>query len=200
VADGVSRWSVWNEPRKLWFNGHHLRVGDTCVVIDPVPMTDAVVAAIEAAGAPTLCVVTNRDHERAADDVRRRWGARVLIPQADAPAMTLTGDVYGSEEKLAAELVAVAVAHAKSPGETALHWPARRILIVGDACWSRPGGLTMLPAEKYADVALARQSASALAVLDPEILLVGDGDDLLTGAADALRLLGARELVQRRQQ
>ena len=28
VVDGIYRWSVWNEPRRLWFNGHLLRMGD----------------------------------------------------------------------------------------------------------------------------------------------------------------------------
>jgi hypothetical protein len=191
VLDGVARWSVWNEPRKLWFNGHLLRVGDAVVAIDPVPMSEAVAAAISAWGPPVLCVVTNRDHERATDLVRQRWGARVLVPWADAQTMTLVGDdVIGDGDELAGALRVVAVKAAKSPGELAIHWPARRLLVIGDAALGRPSGaLSMLPAEKLPDLAAARAGAASLGALEVDVVLVGDGDDLLSGGSAALRAL-----------
>jgi glyoxylase-like metal-dependent hydrolase (beta-lactamase superfamily II) len=189
--DGVARWSVWNEPRKLWFNGHLLRVGEAVVAIDPVPFTEEVATAISAWGVPALCVVTNRDHERAADALRTRWGARVLVPWADAQTMTLVGDdVIGDGDELAGALRVVAVKAAKSPGELAIHWPARRILVLGDAAIGRPAGaLSMLPAEKLPDLVAARAGVARLADLEAEVVLVGDGDDLLSGGSAALRAL-----------
>jgi len=191
VLDGVLRWSVWNEPRKLWFNGHLLRVGATVVAIDPVPMTDEVARAIDGQGAPSLCVITNRDHERAADAVRARWGARVLVPWADAPTMTLVGDdVIGDGDVLAGELQVAAVTGAKSPGELALHWPARALLVVGDAAIGRPAGaLSLVPAEKLADVGAARAGVARLAELGVDVVLVDDGEDILADGAAALRAL-----------
>src|SRR5690349_3296248 len=127
VGDGIWRWSVWNEPRQLWFNGHLLQVGDHLVVIDPVECSEEVIVEIGAIGLPTLCVVTNRDHVRAAAAARARWGVRVLVPHADAEAMAaqLIGDErYDDGALIAGELRAVVVAGAKSPGETALYWPA----------------------------------------------------------------------------
>jgi glyoxylase-like metal-dependent hydrolase (beta-lactamase superfamily II) len=191
VLDDVARWSVWNEPRKLWFNGHLLRVGGAVVAIDPVPFSDEVAGAISAWGAPVLCVVTNRDHERAADAVRARWGARVLVPWADAQTMTLVGDdVIGDGDLIAEELRVVAVKAAKSPGELAIHWPARRILVLGDAAIGRPSGsLSMLPAEKLPDLAAARSAVARLAELEVEAILVGDGDDILSGGRAMLESL-----------
>ena len=47
----------------------------------------------------------------------------------------------------------------------------------------------MLPADKLPDVAAARAGVAKLAELGVEIVLVGDGDDLLSGGAAALASL-----------
>lgn len=194
VADGIHRWSVWNEPRKLWFNGHLLRVGEELVAIDPVELSDEVAAALAALGKPTLCIVTNRDHERAAAELRQRFGCRVRLPRRDAAAMAIEvgdEDLYDPGELFAGELLAVAVDDAKTPGETALSWPARRALVLGDAAIGRPvGALTMLPSDRFADIAAARAGVAQLAALGADLVLVGDGEDLLTGGTAALSALG----------
>jgi glyoxylase-like metal-dependent hydrolase (beta-lactamase superfamily II) len=191
VIDDVYRWSVWNEPRKLWFNGHLLRVGGALVLVDPVELSAEVLAAIEALGRPGLCIITNKDHERAAAQVRERFGARVLVPRADAAAMAVAGDAMDPGDAVLEGVEAIAVADAKSPGETALFWRARRMLILGDAAVGRPAGaLSMLPADRFADVEAARAGVAQLARLEPEVVLVGDGEDLLSGGAAALRALG----------
>lgn len=200
VLEGIHRWSVWNEPRKLWFNGHLLRVDEQWVAVDPVEVSDEVAAAIDALGRPSLCIITNRDHERAAAAFRDRFGARVVVPRHDAPAMApaIGEQVFDPGDVLAGELRAIAVADAKSPGETALHWPARRLLVLGDAAVGRPAGsLSMLPSDKFADITAARAGVAQLAAIDPgepsaseiEVILVGDGEDLLTGGTAALRAL-----------
>lgn len=191
VVDDVYRWSVWNEPRKLWFNGHLLRVGETLVLVDPVELSDEVLAGIAALGVPGLCVITNRDHERAGAQVRERFGARVLVPSRDAAAMGLAGDALDGGDEVLAGLLAVAVVDGKTPGETALFWRPRRTLILGDAAVGRPAGaLSMLPSDRFADVEAARRGVARLAELEPEVILVGDGEDLLVGGAAALRALG----------
>jgi len=181
---------VWNEPRKLWFNGHRLRVGEVEVVIDPVPMSDAVVAALSASP-PALCIVTNRDHQRAAAQVRDRFGARVLVPRGDAAQLDLAyDDVIDDGDVVADELRVVGVAGAKTPGEVAVHWPARRLIVLGDAALGRPpGALSMLPADKLPDLVSARAGVARLAELGVEIVLVGDGDDLLGAGSAALAAL-----------
>lgn len=190
VVDGVWRWSVWNEPRKLWFNGHLLRVGGTAVLVDPVPISGAVAAGL---GAPALIVVTNRDHARAAAEARERFGARLLVSRRDAAATGLAADdTIDDGDLVAGELRVVRVADAKTEGELALHWPARRLLVLGDAAVGRPpGALAMLPDDKLPDVARARAGVARLAELAPEVILVGDGADILAGGTAALQALGA---------
>lgn len=193
MVDGVWRWSEWNEPRKLFFNGHALRVGEALVVVDPVAVSDELYAALASVGPVSLVIVTNRDHQRAAGALRDRAKCPLLVPALDAAQIELAHDgTFSDGDAVAGELRAVTVRDAKSPGETALHWPARGILLLGDAALGKPAGaLTMLPDEKLADVAKARAGVARLAELGADVVLVGDGTDILAGGSAALAALNA---------
>ena len=80
----------------------------------------------------------------------------------------------------------------KSPGEVALHWPERKILIVGDAVIGNPPGRCGLLREQVMDdPARLRESVRSLLAIDFDTLLVGDGVSILSGAKDRLRELVA---------
>jgi len=193
VVDDVWRWSVWNEPRKLWFNGHLLRMGDTAVLVDPVLADERVAEDIDESGGQCLkwwCIVTNADHRRAALEARRRFGAQILVPRGDADRIDVVADDTIDDGDVIAELRVVRVPDAKTVGEIALFWPARKILVLGDAAIGRPSGaLSMLADEKFANPAAARAAVAALAELGPDVVLVGDGDDVVNGGSAALAAL-----------
>jgi glyoxylase-like metal-dependent hydrolase (beta-lactamase superfamily II) len=67
----------------------------------------------------------------------------------------------------------------KSPGEVALHWPERGVLVIGDAVIGNPPGRCGLLREHVMD--------------DPPrlTLLVGDGEPILRDAKERLRELVA---------
>ena len=80
----------------------------------------------------------------------------------------------------------------KSPGEIALHDPARRLLIVGDAVIGNPPGrLSLLRERVMDDPARLRESVRRLLELDFDGLLVGDGPPIRTGGHERLRELVA---------
>ncbi len=57
------------------------------------------------------------------------------------------------------------------------------IMIVGDALIGKPpGSLSLLPAEKYADLGKAREGLRRLLKYNFDTLLVGDGASIMTGA------------------
>ena len=80
----------------------------------------------------------------------------------------------------------------KSPGEVAFHWPERRLLVVGDAVIGNPPGqLSLLRERVMDDPPRLRKSVRALAALDPDVLLVGDGVSIVGDAGARLRALVA---------
>jgi glyoxylase-like metal-dependent hydrolase (beta-lactamase superfamily II) len=177
--------------------GHLLRIGDTAVLVDPVAAGEEVAEAIDEVGARCgqwLCLITNADHSRAAAEARARFGAQILVARGDAGRAELTAlapDDTIDDGDVIAGLRVVRVPDLKTPGEIALYWIARRALILGDAAVGRPAGaLSMLAPEKFADPAAARRSVARLSSLGVDVVLVGDGDDLLTGGGAALEALG----------
>jgi glyoxylase-like metal-dependent hydrolase (beta-lactamase superfamily II) len=194
LLPGVFTWTWFSERHGYDFNGWLFRVPGGNVCVDPVEMGDDVLEAIAREGVAHV-VLTNRNHVRASAKVRARTGARVAIHPADATYAREQGAVL-DEELAAGGTVgpfSVLDAHGKSPGEIALSWPARRILVVGDACVGKPpGALALLSPKVIDDLPALQQSLARLAdEADFDTLLPGDGAPILTGGRAALRALVA---------
>lgn len=189
----VFTWSWFSERHGYDFNGYLLRAPGGNVCVDPVEMSDAVLDDIAREGV-SLIVLTNRNHTRASNRVRDRTRATVAIHSADAPHAREQGALIDRELAFG-ESVGPFVAldaHGKSPGEIALHWPERRMLVVGDACVGNPpGACAMLPEKVIDDVAALRASLTRLATVDFDRLLLGDGVAFTTGGRAALAALVA---------
>ena len=77
-----------------------------------------------------------------------------------------------------------------SPGEVALFWRDRGILIVGDAIIGNPPGRCgLLPERVMDDPARPRSSVRTFLDLDFDTLLVGDGESILRDAKARLEEL-----------
>ncbi len=193
ILPGVFTWHWFSERHGYDFNGYLLRTPDGNVCVDPVEMPDPTLDAIALEGVSSI-VLTNRNHSRSSARLRERTGARVCIHGADAVHARAQGAVIDRELSfgdLVGPLVALD-AHGKSPGEAALHWPERRILVVGDACVGNPpGACSLLPAKVIDDPAALRSSLRRLAAIDFDALLLGDGLALTTGGRSALLALVA---------
>jgi glyoxylase-like metal-dependent hydrolase (beta-lactamase superfamily II) len=137
-------------------------------------------------------LLTNRNHVRAANRVRRATGARTAIHPGDAAYAVGQGaqlDDRLSPGEVAGPLSVIGVP-GKSLGEVALYWPARRLVIVGDAVIGNPPGQFGLLKERVMDdPPRLRASVRDLLHLDFDTLLTGDGEPILTGAKDQLRQL-----------
>jgi glyoxylase-like metal-dependent hydrolase (beta-lactamase superfamily II) len=162
--------------------------------VDPVEMSDADLQALAQQGVARI-VLTNRNHFRAAAKVKERTGAVVHVHPADAEFVRAKGtpvDAAIESGQRIGPFVAID-APGKSPGEIALHWPERRLLLVGDACVGKPpGALALLPAQVIDDLPQLQRTLRRIAeTVDFETLLVGDGAPLLSGGRDALRRLVA---------
>ncbi len=193
IAGDIRTWAWFSTPHGYNFNGYLVAHPQGNICIDPVEASAADLEEIARAH-PSRIVLTNRNHVRAANRVRERTGARVAIHPADAPHALGQGAVVDDElgvGERVGPLVVVAVP-GKSPGEVALHWPERKILIVGDAVIGNPPGRCGPLRERVMDEpARLRESVRGLLALDFDTLLVGDGVSILSGAKERLRKLVA---------
>jgi glyoxylase-like metal-dependent hydrolase (beta-lactamase superfamily II) len=191
IVPGVFTWSWFSEPHGYDFNGHFLELAEGNICVDPVNAPPEVVAELARRGVARI-ILTNRNHVRDADRVRSRTGARTAIHPADAAY------ARGQEAEIDDEIqvgdrigpLAVIGVPGKSPGEVALHWPARHILVVGDAVIGNPPGKCGVLRDKVMDdPKQLRASVRRLLDVDFDTLLVGDGVSILGGAKDRLREL-----------
>jgi glyoxylase-like metal-dependent hydrolase (beta-lactamase superfamily II) len=195
VLPGIWQWSWFSEEKALDFNGLFLMVGEHKILVDPPPMTAEAGTFIRRNGPVDYLIVTNRDHTREAATCQREFACRLFVPEADAPQMDLKPTkTFKDGELLPGGIWVIHLKDQKSPGESALFIEqGRGVLIVGDALIGKPAGsVSMLPAEKFADAAKAREGLRRLLKYNFESLLVGDGVSILAGGKQAVeRLLHA---------
>ncbi len=186
---GIYQWSWFSSEKGIDFNGLYVRLGENTLLIDPPPFGEGDEAEIRRLGAPRAILITNRHHGRRAPQCRELFGSSLLVPAADAPHFTTQVDgTFEPGDGLPGGFVAVAVPDSKSPGETALHHPKMKLLILGDALIGKPAGeLSFLPQTMFADMPKAREGIRTLLTLDFDAVLVGDGESILSGAKAAVQ-------------
>ncbi len=188
LGNEVYSWSAFSEERQIDFNGHlWVRDGGN-ILIDPVPMIDSDLDQLDGLGQVSYIVITNRDHERQAAFFRARTGAQVVVHEADAPLLETAADrTLEDGEEIVPGLRAVHLQHGKSPGEIALYWPQKRLVLAGDLVVGEPlGELSILPDPKLENPAAAVLELRKLLALKFDAMLLGDGHSLLSGAREQL--------------
>lgn len=185
LLPGIWQWSWFSQEKQLDFNGLFLMVGEHKILVDPPPMTDAANAFVRRNGPLDYIIITNRDHAREAAACQAEFGCQLLVPEADAAQMGLKPTrTFKDGELLPGGVWVIQLKDQKSPGESGLFIEqGQGVLIVGDALIGKPdGSVTMLAAEKYADLVRAKVGLRRLLNYNFESLLVGDGAAILAGA------------------
>ena len=195
LLPGMWQWSSFSEEKQLDFNGLFLMIGEHKVLIDPPPMTAEASTFIRRNGPVDYIVVTNRDHTRQAAAYQTEFKCQLQVPDADAAQLDLTPTkTFKDGELLPGGMWVIQLKDQKSPGESALFiQQGRGVLIVGDALIGKPAGaVSLLPADRYADVKKAKEGLQRLLKYQFESLLVGDGTSILAAAKQPVeRLLQA---------
>lgn len=188
VFDDLYLWSVFNETRQLDFNGHLWVRPQGNVLIDPVPMIQSDLEQLERLGGAAWIVVTNQDHERQTAFFRQRTHAKVAAHSQDAVALSVPVDhPLEDNEEILPGLKAIHLRYGKSPGEIALYWPDKKLVLSGDLVVGAPvGRFTLLMDEKLQDPPRAALELRKLLALDFAHLLVGDGHAILYQARERL--------------
>lgn len=193
IVPGIWMWSWLSEPHGYNFNGHLIADGGSHICVDPVEPGPDGLAELARRGVARI-VLTNRNHVRAANMVKARTHARIAIHPADAGHARNQGAELDDELRIGESVgpFAVVAVPGKSPGEVALHWPARKILLVGDLLIGNPpGNCKLLRDAVMDDPPGLRASVRRLLELDFDTLLVGDGEPIIGGAKGRVRELVA---------
>lgn len=186
-------WPWFSQRHGYNFNGTFLRDPDGNLCIDPVEAEGEVVDRLAKEGVSRI-LLTNRNHVRAAALLRERTGARIGIHPADADYARGQGATIDDQLEAGHRVGPLRIigVPGKSPGEIALHDPARRLLVVGDVVIGNPPGrLSLLSPKVMDDPAKLRASVRGLLSLDFDALIVGDGAHILKGAHERLSELVA---------
>lgn len=193
ILPTIFTWPWFSQPHGYNFNGWLVCHPGGNLCIDPVEPTTETLAELTRQGVSRI-LLTNRNHVRAANQVRARTGARTAIHPEDATYARGQKADLDDELRVGEKIgpfVVVGVP-GKSPGEIALHWLERRILLVGDSVIGNPPGrCTLLPERVMDDPAGLRASVKQLLALDFDTFLVGDGELILQDAKERLRELVA---------
>ena len=193
IVSDIFTWSWFSEAHGYLFNGYLVRHSEGNLCVDPVPPSDESLADIARMGVARI-LLTNRNHSRAANVVRERTGARTLIHPDDAAHARSQGAAVDGDLSIGDKIgpLTIVAVPGKSPGEVTLHWPERKLLIVGDAVIGNPPGHCALLREKVMDdPARLRRSVRKLLDLDFDALLFGDGVSILHDAKSRLKELVA---------
>jgi len=188
---GVLTWAWRSELHGYDFNGTLVLHEQGNLCIDPAELGEEVLGRLAKEGVARI-LITNRNHIRAANRVREWTGARVAIHPADAPYAREQGAQIDEELEVGQRVgpFTVVGVPGKSPGEIALHDPARKLLVVGDAVIGNPPArLSLLRERVMDDPPRLRASVRRLLELDFDILLVGDGAPIRRGGRERLREL-----------
>ena len=193
IVTDILTWSWFSEPHQYYFNGHLVRNPGGNICIDPVEPAEDGLDAIAIEGVARI-LLTNRNHSRAANRVRDRTGARTAIHGSDAEHARNEGAELDDTLEVGERIGPLEVINAagKSPGEVALFWRDRGILIVGDAVIGNASGhCGLLPDRVKDDPAGLRGSVRKFLDLDFDTILVGDGESILEDAKARLEDLVA---------
>jgi glyoxylase-like metal-dependent hydrolase (beta-lactamase superfamily II) len=189
LLPGIMQWSWFSQEKQIDFNGLFLTVGEHRILVDPPPMGLDELNHVKRGGAIDYIIVTNRDHAREAATYQAEFTCQLQVPEADASQMELKPTkTFKDGELLIGGIWVVHLKDQKSPGESALFiQQGKGVLIVGDALIGKPAGsLSLLPPEKYADHAKAKEGMRRLLKYNFDAILVGDGVSILTGAKQAV--------------
>lgn len=183
-------WSRFDEARDIDFNSYAWLRPEGTLLIDPLPLSEHDRRDLEARGPVTLVVITNSDHVRDAPAIAERYGATVLGPAGERDRLGARCDRWIASGELLPGMQAIALEGSKTPGELALVLE-ETTLITGDLLRAHAGGsLHLLPPEKLADAAEARESVRGLLALPKlDAILVGDGWPIFRGARAQLEEL-----------
>ena len=184
-------WSHFDEDRNIDFNSIVWVRPAGNVVFDPLPASDHDLRHLASLGQTSAILLTNSDHVREAVAFSELTGAEIYGPAGEKNNFPIpcTHWLTDRDEPFPG-LQTYALEGSKTPGELAFVLDGTT-LITGDLIRSHSGGsLMLLPSDKLADPAKAKDSLGRLlSEIHVEAVLVGDGWPVFRAGHERLREL-----------
>jgi glyoxylase-like metal-dependent hydrolase (beta-lactamase superfamily II) len=191
VVEGVYHWRIHNSNiGGAISSSHAVHEGDGIVLVDPVHLADAALAALPR---PTAIALTARCHQRSAWRYRSEFGIEVWLPE-DAKAADEEPDRrYAEGDMLPGGLVAVRTPGPEWPHYSFLLEREPGVLFCSDLVGHADGGvLAFVPPQFHEDPAETRRSVERLLDLPFCTLCLDHGAPITEDPKGALRALLGR--------
>ncbi len=189
IADGLFFWQGYDAAVKADLCSTALQVGAELFFVDPIPLAKEALAELTGIATPAAVILTNGNHERAAENFRERFNIPVFAHENSRGEISLAMDEWlvGENVAIRAGLTAVHLPGAGT-GEMALH--AHRTLVVGDALINLgQTGFAFLPDKYCANPKQLRESARRLLALDFDVMTFAHGLPIVADAKRRLKTL-----------
>jgi hypothetical protein len=181
-------WQEYDPRVKCDLSSVALWTEDGLVFVDPIPLCEGALEELTHERTPTAIVLTSANHERAADQYRRRFGIPVCASAEAAPAMDIPVDRTLQEGEMAPGRMQVVALSSAGKGEIALVGHGTACL--GDAVVHLVShGFSLLPDKYCIDSGRLPNDLRKLLSYDFHILTFAHGDPLVDDARERLQQL-----------
>ena len=192
ILPGIFTWGSTYADRPWDLNGYAIMLEGCTLLVDPPAPGEDDWPSFELMKPITKVVLTNRDHVRDIQLFRTRYGAHLVAGTDEVPQLApIAIDEAVREGDLISSALRVIHLPGKSPGEIGLYFDPTYhavsramggILLLGDAIIGNPpGALSLIPEPKLDDSSKLKQSLRKLLDYDFEVLLLSDGQSVLSG-------------------
>jgi glyoxylase-like metal-dependent hydrolase (beta-lactamase superfamily II) len=191
INDTVYQWSLYDPELKCDLSCTLLRLASGLVVIDPVPLAEAAWKDLLAVAPLRAILLTNGNHPRSADALRRIHKVPIVTTVETRREITeLKPDVVLLPNELLYGIAPIFIPGA-TPGETAFFEAKSGVMVLGDAVINVDSarGLELLPDKYCTDAAQNRASLKKLLTFDFKVLTFAHGLPVTDRAKEKLQAL-----------
>ncbi len=191
IAPNLFFWQNYDTAVKADLFSTGLATPNGNLLVDPIPLHDSQLRLLSQHCSIASIVVTNANHQRAANSYSDQFSAPLFAQRASFPDKKPSRFVeVGSGAKICDGLEVIAIEGAVA-GEIALYQPANGgTLIMGDALINfEPYGFTFLPRKYCANEKEMRRSLRKLLLYQAERMFFAHGTPILSGASTRLQQL-----------
>jgi glyoxylase-like metal-dependent hydrolase (beta-lactamase superfamily II) len=186
----IAFWQCYEPAVKADLCAHAFLTPQGWVLIDPIPLREEPLAELRREADIAAIILTNANHERAAEDFRQNTGVPIYAHAAAKGETTIEVNHWIQDEAQTFGFTAIHLP-GFAAGEIALHsTDGQGTMMMGDALINlEPHGFAMLPDKYCGNPKVARKSLQKLLQFSFEVMTFAHGLPVISGARQRLEQL-----------